>query len=225
MPDRQPQRHRRCDECFGEVAPGVEARQLELPQKSVAERPPAQDRPDDFVASKGSTSSPAIVQAPDIDVAVGLAVGAAEMVARASDDGQMTCFHAVRAPNISIRDYVARVFKYFACSGPCCVLALVYLDRLLQRNPKITMTHLSVHRLLFVSMLVAAKFHDDVFYSNAYYAKIGGLQLKEVNHLEARFVKLLDWKLQVRAEEFCAYQNLCVKLAHGQRAKEQQRFA
>ena len=28
-------------------------------------------------------------------------------------------------------------------------------------------------------VMLAAKFHDDLYYSNAYYAKVGGLQVKE----------------------------------------------
>lgn len=172
----------------------------------------------DAVASGTSApSGPAPVS--DREVATGLAAALAQMVAMTADTkAPLTRFHAEREPNISIRDYTARIARFFGCSGSCYVLGLVYIDRLIQRNPHIAVTSLSVHRLVFISLMVASKFHDDIFYSNSYYAKIGGLQLKEVNSLEARFLKFLDWKLQVNAVEFVKYRNLCLAMARGPRA-------
>lgn len=32
-------------------------------------------------------------------------------------------------------------------------------------------------------MTVAAKFNDDLFYKNSYYAKVGGISVEELNNL------------------------------------------
>jgi hypothetical protein len=71
-----------------------------------------------------------------------------------------TIFHGHRVPDLSIKLYAERIFKYARCSPSCFVLGLIYMERYLQQ-PNIYMTSLSVHRLLITSVAVAAKFTDD----------------------------------------------------------------
>lgn len=75
-------------------------------------------------------------------------------------------FHALRPPAISIKDYLQRVAKYAACSGECFVLALVYIDRIIQSNPTFVVNSLNIHRLLITSIMLAAKFFDDQVHSH-----------------------------------------------------------
>jgi hypothetical protein len=121
---------------------------------------------------------------------------------------RVTFFHSVRPPTLKVQDYLARIRKYFLASDECYVMALVYIDRVGKIDPAMTVCELNVHRLLVISAMLAAKFHDDVYYSNNYYAKVGGLSLKEVNALEAKFLKMLDWKLFVAPEEYQLYHDL-----------------
>jgi hypothetical protein len=65
-----------------------------------------------------------------------------------------------------------RIAKYAACSGECFVLALVYIDRIIQSNPTFVVNSLNIHRLLITSVMLAAKFFDDQYFNNAYYAKV-----------------------------------------------------
>lgn len=46
----------------------------------------------------------------------------------------------------------------------------------------------------FFSVLLAAKARDDTYYSNAYYAAIGGISNAEMNKLEGSFLVLVDFK-------------------------------
>eukprot|EP01033_Poteriospumella_lacustris_P002920 gene2920-2132_t len=55
--------------------------------------------------------------------------------------------------------------------------------------------------------MVAAKYHDDLFYNNAYFAKLGGIPLPELNMLEVEFLKLLDFSMFVHANLFEKYQS------------------
>ena len=71
-----------------------------------------------------------------------------------------TIFHGRRAPDLSIKLYAERIYKYAQCSPSCFVLGLIYMERYLQQ-PNIYMTSFSVHRLLITSVVVAAKFIDD----------------------------------------------------------------
>ncbi|PWZ19180.1 Cyclin-P3-1 [Zea mays] len=75
-----------------------------------------------------------------------------------------TIFHGQRVPELSIKLYAERIFKYAKCSPSCFVLALIYMERYLQQ-PNIYMTSFSVHRLLITSVVVAAKFIDDALIS------------------------------------------------------------
>ena len=66
----------------------------------------------------------------------------------------------------------------------------------------IPVTFRNAHRLMIVSTLVAAKLHDDIFFSNSYYAAIGGLPVKEMTDLEMDFLVSLEFVTAVSVEEF-----------------------
>merc|ERR1711971_1053535 len=93
-----------------------------------------------------------------------------------------------------------------ACAGPnSLVLALLYLERLRRRNPDY-LTTVSSADLFLVSLMVASKFlHDDgeedeVF--NDEWASSGGIDTKELNRLEVKFLAAMDWRIFVDDAEF-----------------------
>lgn len=53
--------------------------------------------------------------------------------------------------------------------------------------------------------MVAAKFIDDCFYNNAYYAKVGGVNESEINALELDFLFLINFSLDVGHDVFQQY--------------------
>jgi len=131
---------------------------------------------------------------------------------------RVTHFHSVRAPQLSIHEYLMRIAKYFQCSNECFVLCLVYIDRIVKLHPEFTICNLNIHRLLVTSVMLAAKFFDDIYYSNAYYAKVGGIRIKEVNALETQFLRLIDWRLHVSPEEYDQYRNHVYQAVQGRSA-------
>ncbi|MCO5576177.1 hypothetical protein L7F22_029985 [Adiantum nelumboides] len=118
---------------------------------------------------------------------------------------RLTVFHGLRAPAISVQKYVERIFKYANCSPSCLVVAYVYLDRFIHQQPGMPLTSLNVHRLLITSVMIAAKFLDDAYYNNAYYAKVGGVSTLEMNRLELEFLFRLGFRLQVTVQVFESY--------------------
>lgn len=115
----------------------------------------------------------------------------------------------MRAPSISVKSYLERIAKYANCSGECFVLALVYIDRLIQRN-NFVINSLNVHRILITSVMLAAKFFDDHYYNNTYYAKIGGVPRNEMNLLELEFLFLVNFSLYLDPNEYQKYHSeLC----------------
>ena len=128
-------------------------------------------------------------------------------------------FHALRPPAITIKDYLLRVAKYAACSGECFVLALVYIDRIIQSNPTFVVNSLNIHRLLITSIMLAAKFFDDQYFNNAYYAKVGGVPCTEINSLEVEFLFLCNFALFVNTDTYTQYYTeLCNHASNTQNA-------
>ena len=72
----------------------------------------------------------------------------------------VTLFHGTKAPPVSIKQYMERIFKYAGCSPSCFIVAYIYVDRYLQSTDA-QLTSFNVHRLLITSIMIAAKFVDD----------------------------------------------------------------
>lgn len=57
-------------------------------------------------------------------------------------------FQSSKVPSISIRDYLSRVVKYSNCSAECYIIALVYLDRVINKKKDFYISTLNIHKLL-----------------------------------------------------------------------------
>ena len=123
-----------------------------------------------------------------------------------ADVSPISRFTALQKSNISISDYLERIYHYSHCSSECLLLSLIYIDRLIQSN-KIAVNSLSIHRILITSLVIAAKFFDDRFFVNSYYAKVGGLSTEELNSLEIEFLYAINFTLLVNAEDYQNYHN------------------
>ncbi|PKA53313.1 Cyclin-P4-1 [Apostasia shenzhenica] len=108
-------------------------------------------------------------------------------------------------PAISIRDYLDRIFLYSHCSPSCYVVAFIYLDRFLHFHPSLAVDSFNVHRLLITAVLTAVKFMEDRFYDNAYFARVGGISLAEMNYLEVDFLFGVRFELNVTPIVFTSY--------------------
>ena len=59
----------------------------------------------------------------------------------------ITKFQSSYPPEVSIHAYLERIKKYAGCSDSCFVVALIYIDRMIEiRN--VVLTSLNVHRLI-----------------------------------------------------------------------------
>ncbi|XP_051121922.1 cyclin-U4-1 [Andrographis paniculata] len=118
---------------------------------------------------------------------------------------KISVFHGLTRPTISVATYLERIFKYANCSPSCYIVAYVYLDRFTQRHPSLPINSFNVHRLLITSVMLSAKFLDDMYYNNAYYAKVGGISTTEMNFLEVDFLFGLGFHLNVTPATFQTY--------------------
>ncbi|KAG5368675.1 PHO85 cyclin-6 [Yarrowia sp. C11] len=81
----------------------------------------------------------------------------------------------------------------------------------------------NIHRLIIAGITVSSKFFSDVFYKNSRYAKVGGLPVEELNHLELQFLLLTDFHLMIPLEVLQRYGNLLLRFwkREGEAANEQ----
>ena len=113
-------------------------------------------------------------------------------------------FHSVSDPPISVEDYLHRIVKYGRITDAVSVAALVYVDRILIRNPHLALTSKTVHRLVLTAFMLAAKFNEDVHLVNSAFARIGGLSNAELHRLEIAFLAMSDFALVVSDEVFAS---------------------
>jgi len=114
---------------------------------------------------------------------------------------QLTVFHGLRAPPISVEAYLVRIAKYAKCSPACFAHSMVHMLKLAQQDPSFAPTRLNVHRLVLTGVLISAKFLDDRYFNNAFYAKVGGVSTVELNRLELEMLQLLEFRLSVTPEQ------------------------
>eukprot|EP01017_Pseudomicrothorax_dubius_P002629 TRINITY_DN10164_c0_g1_i1.p1 TRINITY_DN10164_c0_g1~~TRINITY_DN10164_c0_g1_i1.p1 ORF type:complete len:140 (-),score=24.76 TRINITY_DN10164_c0_g1_i1:76-495(-) len=120
-------------------------------------------------------------------------------------ESKLTTFNARKLPKIGIHDYLLRFLVSADCSVESYILALIYIDRLTTSHETFLVSSMNVHRLLLVSIMSAAKFFDDKFYSNEMFSRIGGISNKELNFLELEFLSLMKFNLHVTTEVFLNY--------------------
>lgn len=143
-------------------------------------------------------------------------------------------FHGCNVPDITLRAYLARILKYCPATSEVFIAILVYFDRISRRldavsalptevkpssyfrgsgssNQLFVLDSYNVHRLIIASVTVASKFSSDIFYKNSRYAKVGGLPVEELNHLELQLLVLCDFKLLIGLQEIQHYADFLLK--------------
>jgi hypothetical protein len=134
-----------------------------------------------------------------------IAEGASPRAVRAEKVGSFQvpplCFDSKSVPEISIYDYLERLRRY-AHFDSSVVVALIYIDRILENDPTFAVTYVNVHRLILTCTTVAEKYINDIPYINTFYATVGGVHLKDLNRLEITLLNALMWRLDVSPEEF-----------------------
>jgi hypothetical protein len=66
------------------------------------------------------------------------------------------------------------------------IIALIYIDRYNLNNGDFVLTWANVHKLLLVCLLLATKFHDEVYYDNKAFEIGGGVNNVKLIELETK---------------------------------------
>jgi hypothetical protein len=114
---------------------------------------------------------------------------------------RLDMFASSEVPDITVLQYLERLKALFQCSDAVFVLALINVDRLLERcavlklEPR-RLSRWNVHRVFLACLLVATKFIEDLVYANTHYAKAGGVTVRELNRLERFVLECLNYELR-----------------------------
>lgn len=121
-------------------------------------------------------------------------------------------FYLNHPPPISLPDFADRLQKYFACSAEAFVVTSLYLRRLYSVRPDLFSPR-SAHKLFLSALTVAVKFTDDVSCKQAHYARCGGIEVTELNTLEAKLITEMKYILFVTPENYNESLNILCHLA------------
>lgn len=119
-------------------------------------------------------------------------------------------YHLKHAPPMPLPDFTERLEKYFACSAPTYPVAAALLRRLHVAAPELFSIQ-SAHKLILAGLTIAAKFTDDAACKQTHYARCGGVDVAELNLLEATFLARLQFSTFVTEAE---YDECCELLLH-----------
>ena len=115
-----------------------------------------------------------------------------------------TLFDLKRIPLISLYDYLYRIIKHTKISNNTLIKALIYIDIIHQKN-NFSITYYNIHKLLFISIVFAAKYNSDIFLTKEIYAKIGGVSVKELEKLEKKYCLFINNEFYIEKKLFDRY--------------------
>lgn len=128
-------------------------------------------------------------------------------------DDPVSAFFGVSRPPISPHDYIRRLVLYSHSSRATLIIMLVYVQRIAKSEPRLRLCDLNMHRLLITALTLACKLMDDRCFSNAHYARVGGVpSSEEMTTLEILMMRFMEHKLFVEEKEYEDMFNLLQQL-------------
>lgn len=115
-------------------------------------------------------------------------------------------FITQHVPQISILDYLKRLVKYTRPEPSTLIIMLIYIDKVCE-NSNIQLSYLNIHKLILASLIVSIKYNEDDYYSNQFYARVGGISLREIYELEYELILLLDFVLFIDESIYANYES------------------
>ena len=109
-------------------------------------------------------------------------------------------------PNISLKNYLSRILKYIKPQPSTIIISLILIDKFCE-NSYINLNKKNIHKIFLTSIIVAIKYNEDEYFTNNYYAKVGGITQKELFNLEYIFLTLLDFNIYIDEKIYNNYKD------------------
>ncbi|KAH8616918.1 putative Cyclin [Trypanosoma vivax] len=161
----------------------------------------------------GCVMKPSHIELDEEDVRLAMTVFLECLCEYNKDEPVLTSpFHSHRIPNVTVESYLQRIVKYGSLCGETLTVSLMLLIKYsyLVKHP---VNFYNVHRLLITGALLAAKLRDDLFFSNEFFGRIGGIGLSEMNKLEVCFYEASEWDMWIDEEEYRKLAALLMRIA------------
>lgn len=127
-------------------------------------------------------------------------------VVEIGDFCEKTSFKSCRVPSISLGAYISRIIRSKLMSTQSLIVAIMYLKRFIDNTEVGFFNYLTVHRIVLIAILIASKYVDDELYTNKDYARLGGIDLENMNSMELEFLFRVGFSLYIEQGE---YNQLC----------------
>ena len=92
-------------------------------------------------------------------------------------------FYSNKIPLITTEEFIIRIEKYTHLECSTLISAFIYTKRLIEKENYIIGLN-NLYRIFLGACIIATKFNEDSNFKNKYYAKMGGLNLEEMNLIE-----------------------------------------
>jgi len=126
-------------------------------------------------------------------------------ISDSNESAIISVFTSNKTPQISIKKYLTRIMKYSKPETSTVIICLIYIDKICE-NSTLQLSIFNIHRIILSCMILALKYNEDDYYSNKYYAKVGGISLKELNELEYNIMVLLQFNFFIDDITYEKYQ-------------------
>ena len=109
----------------------------------------------------------------------------------------------IKAPYISPLDYLVHFIKFCKPITSCYIETCILINRFIKIIDRCDIfNQFTFHRIFLTAFVIATKYYDDYYFSNKYYARVGGIATSHLNSLEITFLKILNFNLFTTMEEF-----------------------
>jgi hypothetical protein len=113
-------------------------------------------------------------------------------------------FTSYNKPSLSIKEYLYRIQTYTEAEDNTIIIGLMYIDRICEHS-SVILTPYNIHRIIFVSILMAIKYNEDICFEYDFYSKIAGIPMKELKILEGEYIDLIKFHFFINKEDFDKY--------------------
>jgi ribosomal protein L30E len=113
-------------------------------------------------------------------------------------------FYYNQIPEISLDDYINRIFKNTKMNISSLICAIIYIDRFCELNRYVLCMN-NIHRIFLTACLLSIKFNEDINNNIKYYAQIAGIPVYDLNNLELYFFFKLKCSLYVDSDFYQNY--------------------
>ena len=110
-------------------------------------------------------------------------------------------FYSNRIPVLTIEKYLKRIIKYTQMEKSTLIISFIYILHIIEKENYFICKN-NIYRIIIASCIIASKFNEETHYKNSHFAKIGGLNLNEINFLEYSILSKINFELYVNEGEF-----------------------